>query len=1417
MSRPTSENITSPQRKKPKKKVGRTYFFQPQNNLAFSPNAVVKDNHYVKADESFNTKPPNLENSNYSENLQSEQSQPLPTTTLKDPIPSLQDHVFAKTIDAQHSVSLKAADRSLDQSSDDSFDGVRWRSNHSASKSSKPIFSSPLKRIEAKETPEVAKSMVNQMTDSMLRKYGVGMANSLSQTPLLARTRSEVILNTLNVSPSLNRSKSFDPKSLDLQGSDDTEGSANCELFSGLNKWILQFDDKSGTPIVESEEQRLDLVAPLASTVNKNSEDGLSSDEDAFLVNLRADSIPPLSQVDKSTFTRLGPTMAVNSESVSKPETASDDDADPFSDDLDLLALNTIATQAPTGSSDSRGPHLVPLVPSDPQQDYEETVSPGISFSKPEFSRYQIKSITQSSYQHQRFKRAQLILSVIDSNNVSSKLLVRGEACDLGLRENDIIHVIHTSPENLKLVDDSHNLLIWNPDTLISSTSIADQLFCPRKVVLTRRIAFPGSLSLPLLLGTIVHEIFQSCMINEKFTLEYMDLLLNKQIQQRLIEIFSVGDIVEELRTKARVQLEVVRKWFMLYYKQKPKEIPTNIRQQKVRFSVAEVLDVEEYVWSPMFGIKGIADVTLRANLEGETAIDQFLLPMEIKTAKPQFNHQAQAALYSLLFKDRYNIDISAFLLVYTLEGGSTTKHNISVADLRSLVNMRNRLSRFLKPGNQELPELLKQDKCERCQVQQTCMTLNYMVEQGTSEDSGLANNLYDTLTDHLKENPYYVEFFKYWNDLITKEEEFMSRVNKEIWVMTAKEREKLRGTALGDLVIRKSLDDNYDSSQYLYIFERSGKHPFEPMNTTQLSKYDKVIVSDEDGHFALAQGYVFHVDATSITILTKRRIVASQQKTDFFHRAKVLRPSQQTQVARDSVVFRIDKDEIFYGMGLARYNLLNLFHKDGDFKRRELIVDLRPLKFTAVPQFLINYDDECFNSDQLLAFKQISCAEDYCLIQGMPGTGKTTVISHVIKMLVDAKKTVLLSSYTNSAVDNILIKVAKLGVDFIRVGNPSRIHPEIRDHVIGSESKIIKSIQDFEQELLKPYVIASTCLAIKDYTFNIRDHFDYCIVDEASQVSMPLSLGPLSFCDKFILVGDHFQLPPLVTHTDPKVRLGLSKSLFELLAIEHPQSIVELKYQYRMCEDIMAIPNRLVYDERLKCGNQDVAEQKLKLTNPAGYVPASDFDDSWIKHALNENTHVAFFDHDQIPAFEKATGQNIVNTIEADLVRQTVDALCSCGIDPSQIGIMTLYRSQLKVLLSLFKDVPELEILTADRFQGRDKECIIISMVRSNAEGRAGELMKDWRRINVAATRARSKLIVFGSKFTLSRTESVRDFVSLSIEKGWIYTMKKESYKALYHAKISTKSPSKTKSTTLSPVALKKHAILSNILDDMK
>jgi DNA replication ATP-dependent helicase Dna2 len=215
-----------------------------------------------------------------------------------------------------------------------------------------------------------------------------------------------------------------------------------------------------------------------------------------------------------------------------------------------------------------------------------------------------------------------------------------------------------------------------------------------------------------------------------------------------------------------------------------------------------------------------------------------------------------------------------------------------------------------------------------------------------------------------------------------------------------------------------------------------------------------------------------------------------------------------------------------------------------------------------------------------------------------MPGTGKTTTIAHIIRTLVARGKSVLLTSYTHTAVDNILLKIRNDNIGVLRIGATAKIHPDVREFAtLAAETK--DSLEGLEKSWMEPPVVATTCLSINHPLFN-RRIFDYCIVDEASQITLPVCLGPIRMSQKFVLVGDHYQLPPLVQNKQASEG-GLDVSLFKMLCEAHPEAVVSLEHQYRMCADIMLLSNTFIYFGRLKCGTPSVASRKIAFPNPTG------------------------------------------------------------------------------------------------------------------------------------------------------------------------------------------------------------------------
>ena len=742
------------------------------------------------------------------------------------------------------------------------------------------------------------------------------------------------------------------------------------------------------------------------------------------------------------------------------------------------------------------------------------------------------------------------------------------------------------------------------------------------------------------------------------------------------------------------------------------------------------------------------------------------------------------------------------------------------------MLQVRNQLAGFIRERTQLPPMIKKARMCNRCYAKTPCLMYHKLSENGDGETSGLGED-FEAATQHLGHGDR--DFFRKWDDLLTKEEGNLIKFRRELWTLLSNEREPL-GRCFGGVVIDpRSVSEEQGGSKinrYRYTFIKRQRPAGFSFAESQISVGEPVVVSDEKGHFALANGYVVHVSASHISVAVDRMLHDARSKTVGFNRKtnqsfKGIMEIEQTGQSEledpdEQIVYRVDKDEFSNGMATVRNNLICMMDKDLFQARhlRRLIVEGQAPNFKSSSTAYTISGPDNLNVDQKQAIDKVMSAKDYALVLGMPGTGKTTTIAHIIRALVAQGKSVLLTSYTHTAVDNILLKIRDDGIRILRIGAITKIHPDIEE--FADLAAIPKStIEELKDSYEKPQVVATTCLGVNHNIFNQRI-FDYCIVDEASQITLPVCLGPIRMARTFILVGDHYQLPPLVQNKAAQEG-GLDVSLFKLLSDGQPDSVVNLEHQYRMCEDIMLLSNTLIYSGRLKCGTPQVAARSLEIPNihalsqfhsddsqsQQGMCVGSSHGRCWLHDLVDPSNKTLLVNTDPLgaSALEAAQGQRIVNYTEAVLCSQLVESFIASGISAQQIGVITFHRSQLAVLRqTLRRYSPDLEMHTADKFQGRDKEIVILSCVRNNSENHVGDLLRDWRRVNVAFTRARTKLLVVGSRSTLrDGNDLLCKYVNLVEDKNWVYNL---PYNAVENHSFPTATLSCTQLPFQSPEA---------------
>ncbi|KAK6919881.1 DNA2/NAM7 helicase, helicase domain, partial [Dillenia turbinata] len=742
--------------------------------------------------------------------------------------------------------------------------------------------------------------------------------------------------------------------------------------------------------------------------------------------------------------------------------------------------------------------------------------------------------------------------------------------------------------------------------------------------------------------------------------------------------------------------------------------------------------------------------------------------------------HEAQVILYTIIMSERYLKHIDCGLLYY-LHTDQTQEIKAERSKLVGLIMRRNELANDILKAlrMQQLPPMLQRaNVCRSCRHLSVC-SIYHKAYGGTLEDSGL-DDAFESHIRHLTAS--HCDFLRQWDRLIDLEAKEMLIVKKGM--RHSRQLKSEQPTSfISSIVLDPSselpLERSSKDNRFTYHFVCQnlpcldvGAHDGDSLNSASspntfdctLRSGDHVVLSTDNG-VTVANGVIMDISSSHVSVRTKVSL------------SKMLRlPGRSHSTLKDLYceVWHIEKDEMVTSFAIMRFNLVQLFLPSIQSSHiRKMIVDLEAPRFDGGCIFsqdpAISYvrSEKNLNNDQRRAILkmtglltvtaydkfQMLTAKDYALILGMPGTGKTSTMVHAVKALLIKGASILLTSYTNSAVDNLLIKLKAQGIDFVRIGRYDAVHEEIQGNCLSDMD--IRNVEDIKRRLDQVKVYAVTCLGVTSPLLSNR-RFDICIMDEAGQITIPVSLGPLMFASKFVLVGDHYQLPPLVQSIEAREN-GMGISLFCRLSEAHPQAIAALQSQYRMCAGIMELSNSLIYGNRLHCGSSEIENAKLKFNTLK-------FSSLWLKEVLDPNRPVVFINTgfsplssflskflDKLLDFEEKDHITVDNPLEADIIMKVTEGLIDNGIKEEDIGIITPYNSQAKLIRQA--TAASVEIHTIDKYQGRDKDCILLSFVRSSKNSTcASSLLGDWHRINVALTRAKKKLIMVGSCSTLSK-----------------------------------------------------------------
>ncbi|XP_066304674.1 DNA replication ATP-dependent helicase/nuclease DNA2-like isoform X2 [Branchiostoma lanceolatum] len=969
----------------------------------------------------------------------------------------------------------------------------------------------------------------------------------------------------------------------------------------------------------------------------------------------------------------------------------------------------------------------------------------------------------------------QLTLQLTNPAHRSGRTCVlRDNWAGLSVQSGDIVHVLaEFGADGVCTVDRDRGYIVVTPDLLMSSTAVSNGIKCLRRAVLSERFKGTDGSSKQMLLGTILHDVFQTATATS-FSADSLKQISQQALQKQrhLRDMFSLSLTQAQLQEEIAEYLPVMRTWADTFYRGRGAEMEVklpgttyrNRGDERSNVVISAVTDIEENVWAPRFGLKGKLDVTTEVRIQPRSKGNDPLrrtLPLELKTGREtnSIEHRSQVILYTLLTREQHP-DPELGLLLY-LKTGNMKAVPAGHVDRRELLMLRNRLTSqlkhsLLKEGDNtvpaQLPPVINDPRgCKYCSQLANCALYNRAFEAGDAE-GGMAELLRQE-TEHLKTS--HLQYFSHWYLLVMLEDRETAHKSHlaHLWSKPAQDREKSGDCVHGLQLTRCAPGRDGD---FTCTFRRKHLNPSsQTLTSLRLCVDDYILVSVEDRNMvAMCSGFLTELAEETLSVRVDRDLSKFPPDT----------------------VFTLDKKDGYVSTATSLANLARLMGKTASAERlRELIVERRE------PRFHARVSDMCppdardaigrilkgLNQPQKQAIKKVLMARDFTLIVGMPGTGKTTSIVALVRILLACGNSVLLTSYTNSAVDNVLLKLSKFKIEYLRLGNSSRVHPGVAPHTDDQLARGLTSVAELDKLYMDKPVVATTCLGAKHALFS-RRKFDVCIVDEASQIAQPVCLGPLVHAGRFVLVGDHQQLPPLVQSGTAR-RMGMDESLFKKMG-HHQSATATLNVQYRMNSDIMELSNTLMYDGKLRCGSDKVATARLDLpawTQLEEVMSELGVASLWIREALRPEAPVRFLDTDKVPAVETSEQGGLSNRTEAQLVRTLTAALVKAGCPQEDIGIIAPYRRQLRVLADLLQGAgcpgmesstgyPGVEINTVDKYQGRDKSVILVSFVRSNSGGQLGELLQDWRRLNVAITRAKHKLLLIGSLSTLRRYDPV-------------------------------------------------------------
>ncbi len=708
----------------------------------------------------------------------------------------------------------------------------------------------------------------------------------------------------------------------------------------------------------------------------------------------------------------------------------------------------------------------------------------------------------------------------------------------------------------------------------------------------------------------------------------------------------------------------------------------------------------EQTLISERYGLKGRADAVRRG------------APVELKTGKntnsePRFPDKVQVACYALLLDERGEPPDTG-TLIYTKNAAlERNEENGDLSPAKDFSLNEGLLNYVLRQSNEldamavagEIPTGYEANAtCNYCFEQDTCMVVSGRLDQESK-----AGQIGEALP--AEERDYFDRMYR----AIEAERRAVHREYAKLWTQSARERA--------------------DADRALIDLEPVGKREVDGRWELRARCSDSVSKIREGDVVLASDGHPVRGNAEMARVIELGEEV-------------VVRTDEPVELRRLNV----------YPSEMSSDSMLTALHDAllaGSERKKDVLFSRRDPEFRAVEEEFISN-----NAAQNRAVRLAVGAEDCALIHGPPGTGKTYTIARTVRALVERGERVLLSAFTNRAVDNALEALTEQGfTDFVRVGTEHGVREDMQEYRLETQG----DPDERAAELRDAPVVAATTASCGSRVMR-EAGFDVALVDEAGQLTEPATLAALSLAERFVLVGDHQQLPPVVQAADTvsettdersgestdgtmavarsdggiREKADLSQSLFQRMVETYPNASVLLDRQYRMAQRIQAFSSNEFYDRALRPASAEIAAQHI--------TDLSDVDADTLPEHLRER--VAFIDPNGV-----AHGNT--NPAEVSAVADVVEEYIAAGVAREDIGIIAPFRAQ---AAAIRREVPDVAVDTVDRFQGSAKEVIIVSFVATG--NLDSPIFEDYRRVNVALTRAKKSLVLVGDRAALESDE---------------------------------------------------------------